>query len=563
MVASNSWDTPNKNAWTDQFPYMYGIYYSDTANKIFNGLNIDNEKTFSDLSIYRDFKNIQHFTYILNYPYFRNHSTCEILKLLPHIKTVSIGWTMLLEAESDNCLSESKVGVIIRGGVYDLEKKIPKSKIIGMENYSEDLKELYKFPHLAYLGITDYSSSQGKLEELSERINITHFSMSSKGTKGISNLGNLVNLSYLNLTCILDEKDSKQSPCESSYIKDINFLKKLRWLTELKLNHHQLKDITPIENLKYLEAVELKGNNIEYIPDLKNLTQLKVLDLGGNKIQKITNIKDLKSLQLLDASSNQISDFSPLSGLDKLTHLNISNNIFKTTFGSFKPPTSLKVLVLNGSSPEYDDDCWTSHNEEFLDEIIIGPSKHFQEILMLDFEYPDRTYKPFMAEDINLQNFENLEILSLRNNNFKNVPQLNYLKKLKYLDLAGNNIKKVPGNVLLSELMVLDLSNNKMEQVLTLHQFPKLKKLDLDANKISKLNPFIPPSSLSLVSFNTNLLTDVNVLAKPIYKNLRLELQENPVVDTKSHCPFKTPNEDLNWYCNILVNKPDPAEKFD
>ena len=70
-------------------------------------------------------------------------------------------------------------------------------------------------------------------------------------------------------------------------------------------------------------------------------------------------------------------------------------------------------------------------------------------------------------------------------------------------------------------------------------------------------------NSHSFVSFNTNLLTDVNVLAKPIYKNLRLELQENPVVDTKSHCPFKTPNEDLNWYCNILVNKPDPAEKFD
>jgi Leucine-rich repeat (LRR) protein len=564
ILPKNSIDDRIKNSWTEQFPYQYGVFFSGKASSLFSSLNLDLENTFTHLGLYRDFKNIKHITITDQYSYSYKHSTCEILQLFPHLETVSIEWHKLIEKENDNCLSKSKIkGVILRGKFRDDEEKPPKTKILGIENYTANLKQLYRYPHLAYLGISSYSISQGKLEELSGRINITHFSMSAKGTKGISNLGNLVNLSYLSLTCMA-EFDDGPLDCEgASFLEDISFLKRLRWLTELKLNHHEIKDITPIESLKSLKLLELRGNNIERIPVFENLLELKVLDLSGNKLKNLHNIQYLKNLQLLDVSSNQISDYAPISELVKLTHLNISDNIFQASFGSFNPPASLRVLALNGSSPELDEDCWTSHNEEFVDEAVTGTSHHFEDILTLDFDSPDRTFKPFVAEGINLQNFSNLEALSLRNNNFKNIPQLNYLKKLKYLDLDGNNIKTVTSNVLLSELNVLDLSNNKMERFPTLHQFPKLKKLDLIGNKIKSLEQFGATQNLILISLNKNLLTNLNILAKPIYKKLRLELEENPVVDKKSHCPFKTPNSDLNWYCNRIVNKPDDAERFD
>ena len=134
---------------------------------------------------------------------------------------------------------------------------------------------------------------------------------------------------------------------------------------------------------------------------------------------------------------------------------------------------------------------------------------------------------------------------------------------MKYLDLDGNKISTVPTNLNLSELRVLDLSANHLEDLPALQQFPKIQKIDLTANRIKTLNKFKTSQSLSIISLRGNLLTDLRILGKPMYKDLKFDLEENPVVDKKTHCPFKTPNKSLNWYCNIIVNKPDTAEKLD
>ena len=102
--------TKTKYSWTDQFPYLYGIFDTPISVEVLQDIEIDIKNTFLDLTLYRDFKNIIHIPITRQYSFTYRHSICEILKLFPNLKVVSIEQDMIEYGnENDECLAQSKL----------------------------------------------------------------------------------------------------------------------------------------------------------------------------------------------------------------------------------------------------------------------------------------------------------------------------------------------------------------------------------------------------------------------------------------------------------------------
>ncbi|WP_028667519.1 COR domain-containing protein [Runella zeae] len=86
-------------------------------------------------------------------------------------------------------------------------------------------------------------------------------------------------------------------------------------ITNLTLIDKQISDLDPIKELIYLKDLRLLHHKITDISPLRNLTRLAILDLTGNQIIDVNPLKKLDELQILFLTNNQISDIRPLRNL--------------------------------------------------------------------------------------------------------------------------------------------------------------------------------------------------------------------------------------------------------
>jgi hypothetical protein len=554
FVPYNPMDLTGMYSWTNKLPYLYGHSLSEKILTQFNNA-FDTQtykKVFTRLELYKEFKNLTDIPYVHAYSYSYNYTTCDVLKLLPHIKTVTID-SELLEQDNDECLGQADVEVILRNGFsYDGQKKF-KSKIVGIENYWGSFKDLINFPELRYLGVGDYAKTQGGLEALSGYSGITHFSMNVKQIKDIENLGSLYNLSYLSLNCIEDAHAFIFKVCESSYLKDTSFLKDLSFLRHLNLNYNGLTKLTGIEELEDLEILELDGNNLHSLPDLSQLKKLNLLSLGGNNLASLEDVRKIKGLKFLNLSSNKITDYSGLSDLTQLTHLNLSRNPMPSSLSKIVPPDGLRVLSLNGNKNAYtSDDEFNSYITDFLETSVKAPEAWYERILKQDFLTEEIDGKPYLPLELDFSHMKQLEFLSLRGNGLKQMPDLRALPNLKYLNLESNNLGTLPSQAL-PQLVVLDLSDNSFKGLPDLTGFSSLKKADFIANKITSLAKTSFPKEFISLSLAENKIQNLAPLAAPKFRSFKLFLEKNPVRKNKLFCPLNSKNTDLTWFCNRLI----------
>ena len=87
----------------------------------------------------------------------------------------------------------------------------------------------------------------------------------------------------------------------------------------------------------------------------------------------------------------------------------------------------------------------------------------------------------------NLDNFTELEILDLENNQIRKIEGLEKLVRLKKLFLAWNKIKKIEGLDNLSKLQILDLLGNQIKKIEGLERLSQLRVLFLHHNWIEEI----------------------------------------------------------------------------
>ncbi|EAD6384514.1 class 1 internalin InlE, partial [Listeria monocytogenes] len=107
---------------------------------------------------------------------------------------------------------------------------------------------------------------------------------------------------------------------------DLNPLKNLTKITELRLSGNPLKDVSALAGLKNLKTMDLIYTDITDVTPLAGLSNLQVLNLDINQITDITPLAGLSNLQFLSFGSTQVSDLTPLANLSKLTTLNAMNS---------------------------------------------------------------------------------------------------------------------------------------------------------------------------------------------------------------------------------------------
>ncbi|OJJ20506.1 hypothetical protein BKI52_18800 [marine bacterium AO1-C] len=128
-------------------------------------------------------------------------------------------------------------------------------------------------------------------------------------------------------------------------VKQLDWIKPLKNLTELDLRSCKIYDISPLKDLIHLKSLDLNYNH--FFTDfsaLSNLTKLESLGLAGNRVSNISFLKPLKKLRKLDLDVNRITDLAPIEVLQSLEEISLVSNDVED-FYSLTKLGSLKKIV--------------------------------------------------------------------------------------------------------------------------------------------------------------------------------------------------------------------------
>ena len=276
----------------------------------------------------------------------------------------------------------------------------------------------------------------------------------------------------------------------------------LNLANNLSLNYEDV--FSHLGNFKNLEKLNLGGNDIAEIPkSIGNISSLTELNLSGNKIVSLPsdfgNLINLKVLNLgSDASGqrkNLIDKFPGFTNLVNMEELDLSGIQMQKMPDFMGKMTRLRVLKMNWCSviaiSEALRNCKQLErlmlNYSMVSEIPdwIGELTELKE-LDLDANFFGWNVKKIIALPISIVDCKNLEILSLRDQLIKELPDdFCSLTKLKRFDLRNNAIEKLPNDISkLVNLKYLDLKANLLQGLPnSFSDLPKITFLDVSFNQ--------------------------------------------------------------------------------
>ncbi len=202
-------------------------------------------------------------------------------------------------------------------------------------------------------------------------------------------------------------------------VKNISGLKYFASLKKLHLRGQEINNISALKNLKKLKEVDLANNRILDISPLSELPQLINLCLDNNSIRSIKDLRKLPELSSLSVMGCKISDLTPLQYIPKL-------RIFHITDVNF-----FDISILNR--------C------ENLIVFSAGPCKKIS--IKSSVKQAGKRIKTMFLSDVKslstefLEEFIELERLSLFNCNLESIDFLKKHKKITYLSLSNNSLK--------------------------------------------------------------------------------------------------------------------------
>ncbi|RMB57246.1 leucine-rich repeat domain-containing protein [Tessaracoccus antarcticus] len=107
-----------------------------------------------------------------------------------------------------------------------------------------------------------------------------------------------------------------------------------------------------------------------------------------------------------------------------------------------------------------------------------------------------------------LENFTNLEVLWIDENNVKSLAPLKGLKKLEEFTAYDNNITDLTPLASLTSLLVVDVAGNAVVDVAPLSKLTRLLYLDLTNNNVAKAAPLASLPNLEVLGLFENPVTD-------------------------------------------------------
>ncbi len=251
------------------------------------------------------------------------------------------------------------------------------------------------------------------------------------------------------------------------------------------------KEEKRIELLEYyrinthLDSVDLSNLDLKYFPMdiLRNLKSLKYLNLSGNKIIEIPyDIFDLKKLEYLNVSHNALTHLSNSGRKSKIKYLLLNNNRIDNSLISGLD--SLEVLDMSNNMIRYK---YHISNEEYPNLRVLSLSNNQIEIVS------------------GLESLFWLRKVNLSNNQLTEIPIFNEYGSLYYLDLSDNEISGLSyRNMITSVPKTVLLKNNKIEIFEFNSFFQSVKHLDLSNNQISNLGEMYYFDELNYLNLSGN-----------------------------------------------------------
>ena len=187
------------------------------------------------------------------------------------------------------------------------------------------------------------------------------------------------------------------------------------------------------------------------------------------------------------------------------------------------------------NSPDENEVLLIKFNKDYKTDI---KDSHVEEI-----NFDNKIIKDSGLKDLSRIYFDKLKILSLKENNIKNINCLQNFQceTLENLNLAGNKISDI--NILdkvnFPELKELDLNNNEISEIIVLKNvnFKKLEELNLYQNKISDINVFKDVSFEKLKKLHlgkNDKISNIKVLKDVKFGEIKiLDLEYNKIDNIK------------------------------
>ncbi len=188
-----------------------------------------------------------------------------------------------------------------------------------------------------------------------------------------------------------------------------------------------------------------------------------------------------------------------------------------------------KTLILNSEKIA----ALTDHHLPLLKTLTLKKSEHNPVTAIPQFDAPNLKRLSLTDSQITtiflLNNFPNLEEVSLCNGRIDNIPHLN-LPHLEYLVLSGNQISTIPSD-LPPGLSMLCLIGNLITDIANLNNLTQLRTLHLCRNKIDDIPAALKLTSLEWVDLSENQIgsVDLHKMLEQFPELTYINLDKNPL----------------------------------
>lgn len=541
-------ESANRKSWTQLFPYMYGLM--DKERKNFETFTTHPLLFSENIDVFSEFPNIFHLTYSPEYDLAKHNTLCELLKKLPNIKQITTTTKELLKGSSDKCAFKKGVEVLIRDPFKGVEKRL-ESKIVGFEDFQDKFINLKNFPHLKYLKVSEYNESQGSINILSNKINLTHLSLNINDIQDIEFISKLSNLSFLSLYCQQSSwDDGPLKGCKNRELRDVEFIARLQWLEYLDLSLNRINNVSSIVKLQNLKQLRLSYNNLTTFPDIAAFKKLEELYLDGTHIESLEISKPHFNLKNLSLRGVPLKTQINFLNLPRLEFLDLAETQIFYKNANFILPKSLKILDVSGDGNRKPRDVQGSLSALLKTDVFKSNPKPLYELF---------NHVPYDSYSLDVPTFSNsysldlpdLEVFIASNNHLLVFPDISKLPNLKILKLEFNHIQQLPNELAHRQLTSIDLTGNKF------HKFPNLEKLtqlgiiDLINNDIFDLENIAYLPRPVRVGLAENKITRFPLFTGTEYQYSFFELDGNPLISGHADCPEDSINDSVRKFCKI------------
>lgn len=365
----------------------------------------------------------------------------------------------------------------------------------------------------------DLDYSMDTLDGIGQFTNLHRLSLDScSGVSDLTGLGELTELTDLSLIDLDDVTDVNalyqltklkslvldlEGLKELEFVENMTSLESLRILDGELLNYDVLKgnqsiktleldynsnikDLSPIATMTQLEDLSVPIYTCTGTEEFKNLTNLKRLYLSTNGNTSISYISKMKKLEELTLNNCYITDdLECLTGLEHLNKLKLSRVMNLGSLSALNKLKGLKEVDLSGN------DCYFDITDLFSNETV--------EVLNLN----QSSFEADFTQLYKLKNLKELDLNGVKLYTNVKVSSDGFFTNVDYDEQDINDYLPVIGK--LENLQVLSMEDNQVTDISFLEGLDQLKVLNVKNNYIKDFEVLKSLKGLEKVSAQNNL----------------------------------------------------------